>query len=184
MRSGFAAGSVAVLGALLLSSPLAAQWNVEVRGGASVGSHSGTAAGLDVAPRLSYEALVERVVKPGIGVYGGFAHTRFGCEEGFCLDRNLTVSGKHATAGVELAYSRLWVRAGLLFGVTEIGSEGEASDPGVGVQGALGLTLGSGRVSFLPGMSYRRFSADMPGSSGHATALTADVGVRMRLGSE
>jgi hypothetical protein len=183
MRAGMMAGTAAVLCTLLLSNPLSAQWNAEVRGGVSIGSHSGAAAGLDVVPRLGYEALVVRSVTPGVGIFGGFAHTRFGCEEGFCLDRDLTVSGMHGTVGAEMARGILWLRAGLLFGVTEVGTEGEASDPGVGVRAGFGLTFGSGRMSFRPGVSYRRFSANMPEGSDHATALTADVGVRMRLGS-
>jgi len=181
MIPGFTVVSVGVLCALLLSTPLSGQIDVEVRGGAAIGSHTGTAAGLDRLPRFSYEALVLLGVKPGVGVYGGFVRTAFGCEEGFCLDRDLTVVGQHGAVGVELTRGSPWLRLGLLVGVTEVGTEGEASDLGLGVHGALGFTIGSGRVRFLPGLSYRRFSAGSQASPDHATAVTVDLGVRVRM---
>lgn len=183
MRPGAAVVPAGVLCALVLSAPLSGQIDAEIRGGATVGSHTGTAAGLDLSPSFSYEALVLLGVKPRVGVYGGFVHTEFGCEEGFCLDRDLMVVGKHGAVGVELTRGSPWLRVGLLFGVTEVGTEGEASNLGLGVHAALGFTIDSGRVRFLPGLSYRRLSAGTQAGPNHATAVTVDLGVRVRMGS-
>jgi len=166
------------------AAPVAAQVDMEIRGGAAVGSHTGTAAGLDLAPRLSAEVILAHEVKTGLRVYVGFLRTAFGCEEGFCLDRDLTVVGRHGAVGVEIARGSPWLRAGLLYGSTKVGTEGRADDAGLGMQAAFGFTLGSGRARFLPGLSYKRLSAGTAAGSGHATALTVDVGVRMLLGSQ
>ena len=182
--SGFSRALLLVgLGMLLLRGPAAAQTHVEFRGGLAVGSHTGTAAGLDAAPRLSYEALVLRQVRPGFSLYGGYVHTAFGCEEGFCLERDLTVTGNHVALGVELRRGSPWLRLGLLFGATEVGTEGESPDAGVGIHAGAGFTIGSGRVRFLPGVWYRWLKADTPSSADHAVALALDLGVVIRVGS-
>jgi len=171
------------VGMLLIHGPAAGQTNLELRGGLAVGSHTGTAAGLDFAPALSFQALVLRQMKPGLSVYGAYVRTAFGCEEGFCLDRDLTVVGNHGALGVEMRRGSPWLRLGLLFGATEVGTEGESPDAGVGIHAGAGFTIGSGRVRFLPGASYRWLSANTPSTSDHAVALALDLGVRIRLGS-
>lgn len=183
MRRVTLAGTLTAVCLMALAGPLAAQTGIELRGGVAVGNHTGTAAGLDMLPKPSFDALLVRGLKPGLGLYGGFARTAFGCEEGFCLDRDLTVVGTHGVLGAEISRSIVWLRAGLMFGSTKVGSEGEASDPGLGVQGALGLAVGSGRVRFLPGVSFRRFAASSSLADDHVTALTADLGVRVGFGS-
>ena len=169
--------------AMLLHGAAAGQTDVELRGGLAVGGHTGTAAGLDFAPSLSYQALVLRQMRPGVRIYGGYVRTAFGCEEGFCLDRDLTVGGNHAALGVEMRRGSPWLRLGLLFGSTEVGTEGESPDAGVGIHAGAGFTIGSGRVRFLPGVSYRWLTANTPSSSDHAVAFALDVGVGIRLGS-
>ena len=87
------AGLIAVaLGAALAHAPAAGQTHAELRGGLTVGNHTATLAGLDIAPALSFEALLIQQVTPRLSVYGGYLRTAFGCEEGFCLDRDLTVT--------------------------------------------------------------------------------------------
>jgi hypothetical protein len=76
-----------------------------------------------------------------------------------------------------------WLRLGLLFGSTEVGTEGESPDAGPGIHVGAGFTIGSGRVRFLPGVSYRWLAANTPSTSDHAVALGLDLGVRIRLGS-
>jgi hypothetical protein len=171
------------LGALLIHGPAAGQTDLELRGGLAVGSHTGTAAGLDFAPALSYQALVLRQMKPGLSLYGGYVRTAFGCEEGFCVDRDLTVGGNHVTLGVEMRRGSPWLRLGLLVGSTEVGTEGESPNAGIGIHAGAGFAVGSGRVRFLPGVSYRWLSANTPSTSDHAVALALDLGVRVRLGS-
>jgi len=171
------------LGAMLVQSPAAGQTHAELRGGFTVGSHTGTAAGLDFAPALSYEALVVRQITPRLSVYGGYVRTAFGCEEGFCLDRDLTVTGNHGVLGAEARQGWAWLRLGLLLGVTEVGTEGESPDLGPGIHAGAGFTLGSGRISFRPGLSYRWLSAKTSSSADHAVAVGVDLGVGIRLGS-
>ena len=99
MRS-LPAGLIAMaLGAVLVHSPAAGQTHAEIRGGLMVGSHTGTAAGLDFAPALSYEALVMRQITPRLSVYGGYVRSAFGCEEGFCIEQDLIVTGTHGVLG-------------------------------------------------------------------------------------
>jgi hypothetical protein len=172
-----------VLGAVLVHSPAAGQTHAEFRGGISVGSHTATAAGFDVVPRFSYEALIMRRITPRFSAYGGYVGTAFGCEEGFCTDRELTVTGSHGVLGGEARAGPSWLRLGLLLGVTEVGTEGESADLGAGFHAGLGFTFGSDRVSLIPGLSYRWFSANTSSSSDHAVAVTLDLGVGIRLGS-
>lgn len=171
------------LGAALVHGPAAAQTRAELRAGYTVGSHSGTAAGLDMAPALSYEALVVRPITPLLSVYGGYTRTTFGCEEGFCQDRDLTVTGSHAVLGAEARKAWAWLRLGLLVGKMEVGGEGESPDLGPGVHVGAGITLGSGLLSFRPGVSYRWMGASTPSSSDHAVAVAGELGVGILLGS-
>lgn len=174
---------VALLGGLVVQGSASAQTHAEVRGGLTVGSHTATAAGLDIAPDLSFEALLVRQLRPWLGIYGGYMRTAFGCEEGFCLDRGLTVTGNHLVLGGEMRRGRPWLRLGLLFGVAEVGSEGEDPEAGIGIHAGAGLTVGVGRIRFLPGFSYRWMAAGTASSSGHAVAVALDLGVGVRLGS-
>jgi len=171
------------LGAVLVQGPAAGQTHAELRGGLTVGSHTATAAGLDFVPALSYEGLVMRQITPRLSVYGGYVRTAFGCEEGFCLDRDLTVTGNHGVLGAEARKGWAWLRLGMLFGVTEVGTEGESPDLGPGIHAGSGFTFGWGRMSFRPGLSYRWLTAKTSSSSDHAVAVGVDLGVGIRLGS-
>lgn len=175
--------SVMVLGIAVFHGPAAGQTHAEIRGGYTVGSHTATAAGLEMVPRLSFEALYFRRVSPRFTAYGGFARTAFGCQEGFCTDRDLTVTGNHGVLGGEARTGGAWLRLGVLLGVTEVGTEGEPADLGPGIHAGAGYTFGSGRLTFLPGLSYRWMSAKTSSSSDHAVAVSMDLGVRVRLGS-
>ncbi len=174
---------VLALGSSLFQGKAAGQTHAELRGGLSIGSHTGTAAGLEAAPAFSFEALAVRQITPLLSVYGGFSRTAFGCEEGFCLDRDLTVTGTHGVLGAEAHKAWAWLRLGVLVGKTEVGTEGEAPDMGPGFHLGAGLSFGGERVRIRPGLYYRRMSANTPSSSDHAVALGADLGVAVRLGS-
>lgn len=183
MKPGALIGGAGVLcGILLLAAPVAGQIDAEVRGGVTVGNHTGTAAGLDLVPKLSYEASMVVGVRQGVAAYAALVRTAFGCEEGFCLERDPTVVGTHGAVGVELRRGIPWLRVGFLYGTTKVGAEADASDAGAGVLGAVGLTLGSGRLRFVPGVSLRRFSAGTATSAEHVTAVAVGLGVRVRLG--
>ena len=71
-----------MMGAVLLHGSVAAQTQAEFRGGLTIGSHSASAAALDVAPSVSFDLVIRRQVLPSFAVFGGFFRTAFGCEEG------------------------------------------------------------------------------------------------------
>jgi len=180
MRTRILLGALA--GLAVTHGSAAAQFQAEVRGGLTVGSISGSAAALDIAPLLSYDVIVKRQVMPSVSVFGGFFRTAFGCEEGFCTGRDITVVGNHGALGAEWGGGLPWVRLGALFGTTRAGTEGEAPEAGVGIHAAAGLNVGSGRLRFLPGVSYRWLSANTPSSTDHAVALALDLGFGIAIG--
>ncbi len=175
------AGAV-LAGAMVMPGTLGAQMQAEVRGGLTVGSHSASAAALDIAPAVSFDVVLKRQVTPSIAAFGGFFRTAFGCEEGFCKDRNLTVVGNHGALGGEWGGADAWLRAGVLFGSTRVGTEGEPAELGLGAHAAAGLNIGIGRLRFLPGVSYRWMSAATASSTDHAIALALDLGFGVQLG--
>lgn len=158
------------------------QTHAELRGAYTIGSHTATAAGLEMVPAISFEVLASRQISPLFSVYGGYARTSFGCEEGFCVDLNPKITGNHGVLGAQAHKAWAWARLGVLFGKTEVGSGGEAPDMGPGLHIAVGGLVGTGRFQLLPGVSYRWMAASIPSSSDHAIALGLDVGVRYRLG--
>lgn len=182
---------VLILGAVFAHAPAAGQMQVEVRGGLTVGSHSLSGAALDIVPGPSLDVMVRRQILQSIAVYGGFVRTSFGCEEGFCVNQepSITVVGNHGVLGAEWSPPGMtdvavqpWVRAGVMFGSTRAGTLGSDPDPGIGVHGAVGLSVGSGQFRFLPGLSYRWMSANQDTDKGHAVAVAVDLGFGYRLG--
>lgn len=155
---------------------------VEFRAGLTVGSHSGSAAALDIDPSLSFDLAVRRQMWPRIALFAGYYRTSFGCEEGYCADQDIGVTGNHAAVGAEWGSGGPWLRLGLMAGVASAGTDGDASSFGVGVLGAGGLRIGSGRLQFMPGISYRWMSANTASESDQAVALALDVGLAYRIG--
>ena len=173
-----------ILGAALAHGSASGQMQAEVRGGLTIGSHSGSAASLDIAPSISLDVVVRRQILPAFAVFGGYFRTAFGCIEGFCKDQDpgITVVGNHGVLGVEWGSGGPWLRTGLMVGTTGAGSLGDAPIIGIGIHAAGGLTVGSGRFRFLPGLSYRRMAAKSASDDDHATALSMDVGFAYQLG--
>lgn len=184
---------VAIAGCALIQGSAAAQMPgfpgriaVEVRGGMSVGNHSESAAKLDVVPKPSFDAVLKVEVIPTVSVFGGFYRTTFGCEEGFCTDRDITIVGNHGAFGAQWVPDLgvalgPWLRAGLLVGTTRAGTLGADPETGFGYDIAAGLRLGFGRVSALPGVSYRYMQANKPASTAYAVALSGHLGIAIEL---
>lgn len=189
---------LAALGlAAFLPVPVAGQlpgWlgrtGVEVRAGMSIGSHSASAAALEIVPKPSFDVVVKSEVIPTVSAFGGYYMTAFGCEEGFCTKRDLSVVGNHVALGAQWAphLPRLlfqpWVRAGVLYGTTEAGTEGESPSAGIGADFGVGLEASVGRIFVLPGVSYRYLSANTESSTAEAVALSFHLGLGFRLGGE
>lgn len=186
---------LAVVGCALAPGLAAAQmpdWlarsGVEVRGGMSVGNHSESAAELDLAPEPSFDIVLKTEIVTTLSVFGGFYRTTFGCEEGFCTGREITIVGNHGALGAQwvpdlpqLAIGP-WVRAGLLVGTTRAGTLGASPDVGIGFEFGAGLQRDFGRVSAFPGVSYRYLTANTPSSSAYAVVLSAHLGIAIELG--
>lgn len=179
----FASTALLSIVAALPSSAAAAQIQTELRTGLTVGSHSGSAAALDFAPSWSFDLVVRKQMWERVALFGGYYRTAFGCEEGYCTDQDVTVVGNHGAVGAEWGSGGPWLRMGILFGATNAGSGGASPDLGIGLLGAAGLVVGGGRVSFMPGISYRWMTANSARDSDRAIALALDVGVAVRLGS-
>ena len=171
-----------LVAAVLSPAPSAAQTQAELRSGLTVGSHSGSAAALDIAPAFSFDLVVRRQMWSSLALFGGYYRTAFGCEEGYCQDQDVTVVGNHAAVGAEWGSGGPWVRLGVLFGTTSAGTDGDPANLGVGLLGAAGLMVGSRRVRFMPGISYRWMTANSASDSDRAIALALDVGIAVRVG--
>ena len=158
-----------------------ARLELEVRGGLTVGSLSDSQGALDIAPKPSFDVLARVQATPSVAIVGGFFRTSFGCEEGFCFDRDITVLGTHGGVGGEWSAGSFWTRGLLLLGTTRAGTRGPDPSLGGGVHLGAGLSVSAGRFRFLPGASYRWLSASVEDSGAHAVALSLDLGVSFNL---
>ena len=172
-----------ILGAALVHGSASAQMQAEVRSGLTIGSHSGSAASLEIAPSISFDVVVRRQIMPSFAVFGGYFRTAFGCEEGFCKDADpsITVVGNHGVLGLEWGGGGPWLRTGVMLGTTAAGTRGDPPDIGIGVHAAGGLTVGAGRFRFLPGLSYRWMTAKSASDDDHAVALSLDLGFAFQV---
>ena len=162
-----------------LNAPAEAQVYVELRGGTSVGSHTATAAAMELEPGLSFAGLLLFQTSDVVGLYAGFVRTEFGCINGFCTNRDITITGNDIRLGLSLSRGRPWVQFGILYGGT-----GTASDDlsgGLGFETGLGLAFSLGRLRFSPGLAYRRHDADTEIRKDHAVSLSLDLGIQFRL---
>ena len=94
----------------LLHNPVEAQIYAEVRGGTAVGSHTATAAAMELEPGLSVAGLISLQTSGALGLYAGFVRTQFGCSNGFCTDRDITFAGNDARLGLSLSRGGLGCR--------------------------------------------------------------------------
>jgi hypothetical protein len=169
---------IAMLG--YLHAPAEAQMYVELRGGTAVGSHTATAAAMELEPGLSVAGLLLLQTSGVIGIYAGFVRTEFGCINGFCTDRDITITGNDIRLGLSLSRGRPWLQFGLLYGGT--GAATDEPNGGLGFETSLGLAFSLGKLRFSPGLAYRRHDADTAIRKDHAVSLSLDLGVQLRLG--
>ncbi|MXX36331.1 MAG: hypothetical protein F4107_10255 [Gemmatimonadetes bacterium] len=186
---------VAMVGGALQPGSASAQlpdWlgpvGVEVRGGMSVGNHSESAAEMELVYKPSFDFVVRSEVIPTLWAFGGYYRTAFGCEEGFCVGRDITIAGNHGALGVEWVPRSAqlaagpWLRGGILVGTTRAGTEGDPPDIGIGLDLGVGLDWDFGLWSARPGVSYRYLMANTPSSSAYAIALSGHLGIAIPLG--
>jgi hypothetical protein len=174
------------LPALLAARPAAAQLTIEARGGFSIGNDEAAASRLEPRPRPAVSLVVEYPATRLLSAYAGFSRAAFGCEEGFCTDRDVSFASSGVDAGVRLHLPRLpWLRAGVLYHslttTTHAGpAPGESSSgKGFGYELGAGFTIPVVRgVRLLPGLAYRTHSAE---SGDHVSIAAAELGVAFRM---
>lgn len=159
----------------------AAQAAVEVRGGAAIGNHTPAAAGLETVPGPSFGIAAHLGLTPWLDGYATYGRSDFGCEEGFCVDRGVTVATTAIGGGARIyPVPLLWVQGGVVrFGATIRSDTGEDEDPPhLGYEAGAGLRIPLGaRLAFVPGFVYRAgFEA-----AGRTAVLVGEVGLRLRL---
>jgi hypothetical protein len=166
------------------STPVCAQRVTgEVRLGTTVGSHTATAAGLELLPGPSMGVLLEVSLNERVGIYAGLVQTSFGCESGFCINRDVVIKGRSAAGGIALRRGWAWTRIGLLFGVVEPKTEGSSSAAGLGLDGSVGVEFRLGPVIFTPGLVLRRHDGGGGANGERAASLGVDVGIAFLLRS-
>jgi hypothetical protein len=177
---------LAILAAVLSpASAVAQRFGLEVRGGGAVGSYTATAAGLDVIPALSFGAALETRVSGPFSAYVGLSRSSFGCEEGFCAGRDVSLTSQGLVAGARWGPGLPWIRAGLALQNLRLTADGEeeTSDLGVGwdLAGGIDVTLAD-RFHLRPGLTYLRHAAATVQGDGHVALLALELGVAVGLG--
>lgn len=180
MRLACGLGAALALLLLVGAAPLTAQTvRVELRAGAAVGNLSEADAGLDILPEPAYAAVLEVEPVADLAGYVGFTRSSFGCEEGFCEGRDVTVTSQGLVLGGRWSPRWVWLRAGLAYQGVDVEGEGasDSGDAGLGVDLGAGVALDIGRgVELRPGITYLRHQANTDLGDGHVALLTLQIG--------
>lgn len=172
-----------LLAILMLLAPVVAgaQVSGELRAGGAIGNHAPAAAGLETIPGLSLSGTALFMPRPWLAAYASVARSTFGCEEGFCSGRDVSVRTMSLGAGVRvypLAWA--WLQAGainLSATVSASGSE-EPSTGALGYEAGAGLRFPMGpRMALVPAVLYRTGFED----AAKTTVLAGELGVQFRL---
>ena len=162
--------------AVVTPSVTQAQTHVEVRTGMTIGSLSSSLAGLEIEPAISFDVLIRRDLTDWLTAYGAYSRLAYGCVNGFCAGSPRRVTGNHSVVGVGAFWKMLWLRTGVMAGVTSIHG---APDPmiGFGLQGAWGARFRAWDFELIPGFSVEFMQARYASSNDRAMAASFDVGV-------
>lgn len=181
---GVLAGAVLALG-LSPATAAAQRFALELRGGAAVGSYTATAAALDVLPAPSFGAVLEARLSGPFSAYLGFTRSSFGCEEGFCAARDVSLTSQGLVAGARWDPGLPWLRAGLAFQSLRLTADDqeETSDLGIGWDLAGGIEIPvARRFRLRPGLTYRRHAAATDQGDGEVALIALELGVAVGLG--
>lgn len=184
---GRIAGVLALAAVALVVRPAAAsaqRFAIELGAGAAIGTYSESGAGLETVPGPAFEALLQAALTESVAAYAGFSRASFGCDEGFCTDRDVTFTSQGLVVGARWSQGLPWVRAGLALQALDVDarSASESADVGLGWDLGAGLEVGVSGVRFRPGLVYRRHRAETGLGGGHVAILLAQVGVAIGLG--
>ena len=167
--------------AMLVAITAEAQTHVEIRGGATIGSHSGSRAGLELVPGPSLDVTVRRDLTGNLSVYGSFSRLEFGCEDQFCAGSEPTITGNHGVLGAEVGWRNLWARAGGMFGTAAMSVTDDAQT-GFGMQGSAGLRFDvRGAVQVVQAFTLERMQSRTAVGTDWATAVSFDLGLAYAL---
>src|SRR5680860_806441 len=165
----------------LAINPAAAQFSVELRGGATIGNHLPAAAGLETIPGPSLAAAAEYMASSFVSAYAAFSRSSFGCEGGFCTADKATVTTTGYGAGIRVHAARFpWVRAGGIMYDASVEMDGETGtvDSAFGYELATGFTVPVTRaLRILPGLFFRT----QPGDE-RTTLVGAEIGLQVSFG--
>jgi hypothetical protein len=178
-------GAAALMGTALAPAPTAAQsLAVELRVGGAVGNYSETDAGLEWVPGASFGGTVAVGVAPAVSAYAGFTRSSFGCEEGFCTGRDVTLTSQGVVVGARWQPGIPWARAGFAWQTLDVESDGgdESVDGGPGFELGAGAAIPVAGIQVTPGLLYRRHGTSSEVEEGFAAALLLEVGLRVPLG--
>lgn len=182
LSGALATASLLVLGAV----PVAGQRvTVELAAGPAVGNYSESGAGLEMEPGPSFVALVEARFREAMTGYLGFTRSSFGCEEGFCIDRDVTLTSQGVVLGGRWTPGLPWVRVGLTVQALDVeaAAASESADAGIGWDLGAGLDIGvSGRTRIRPGLTYQRHGASTALGDGHVAIFAFQMGLAVELG--
>jgi len=157
-----------------------AQVTLDVKNALTIGALSSSEAGLEAKPGWSLEASLGYGVNPSLTVFGGYARTAFGCDEGFCSGIDVKVSGNHGLLGLEVNKGAPFARVALLYGKTSVTGSDDA-EAGLGVRLGIGGSFG-GSVRIRPGISFSWMDASTADLSANAAAFSFGLGVLIPLG--
>lgn len=172
---------------VLLTGPAAAatqELKVELKAGAAVGNYTETDAGLDLLPRPTFGLLVELWATETLAGYAGITRASFGCEEGFCIDRDVSLTSEGLVVGGRWSPGLPWVRAGVAVQRLDIRATGanDRSDPDLGVELAAGVEVPLWDVFLVrPGLTYLRHNATTTQGDGHVSLLALEIGVAVAV---
>ena len=168
-----------------VAAPAAAQrFAAELRGGAAIGNYTETGAGLDLVPGPSLAVTVELRFTELFSAYAGINRSGFGCNEGICTGRDVSLTSQGATVGARLTRGLFWGRAGVAVQALRQSSDvaTETSDPGIGWDLAGGVEVPVGRGFLLrPGLTYLRHQVPIDDVDAHAALLAVEVGIARRF---
>lgn len=184
--------ALALAVALVFTAPATAgaqQLKAELKAGAAVGNYTDTHAGLDVLPQPTYGALLELWPTETLAAYVGFTRASFGCREGFCTDRDVSLTSQGLVAGGRWAPDLPlgpWVRGGVALQGLDIQATGadERVNPGLGFElgGGIDFPVG-GTFRIRPGLTWLRHQASTTLGNGHVALLALEIGAAVELAS-
>lgn len=145
---------------------------------------------LGAGPGWTVSGSVTYYFFPYIGVYGGYAQSRFSADDDLGDEGEFTDAGWDVGLRVDIPTPLIpidpWIRGGLVF--HRLDAEGFTdpllnfeSETATGVEVGAGVGVGLGPLHLSPGVSLVRYTVDDAGGDRTISYVKADVGLRIRI---